>query len=279
MKIIRSPLVLKENLNKLENISLIPTMGNLHKGHLSLIKEAKKLSKNIILSIFINPIQFNSKHDLENYPRTLKQDINLLKDSGVTVLFTPSTKDIFPAKIDLSYKMPIISNELCGKTRTGHFKGVITVLDRLFNLTNPSYAIFGKKDYQQLYLIKKFVFDSKLPIKIIEAPTIRNISNLALSSRNNLLIDKDINNAVGLYKKLKICAESVLNGVKIHDAELVAKKELTKEGWKIDYFEIRRQADLKKPSINDSRLVVLGAGFFGNVRLIDNIEFCIPSTI
>ena len=279
MKIIRSPLVLKENLNKLENISLIPTMGNLHKGHLSLIKEAKKLSKNIILSIFINPIQFNSKHDLENYPRTLKQDINLLKDSGVTVLFTPSTKDIFPAKIDLSYKMPIISNELCGKTRTGHFKGVITVLDRLFNLTNPSYAIFGKKDYQQLYLIKKFVFDSKLPIKIIEAPTIRNISNLALSSRNNLLIDKDINNAVGLYKKLKICAESVLNGVKIHDAELVAKKELTKEGWKIDYFEIRRQADLKKPSIKDSRLVVLGAGFFGNVRLIDNIEFCIPSTI
>ena len=279
MKIIRSPLVLKENLNKLENISLIPTMGNLHKGHLSLIKEAKKLSKNIILSIFINPIQFNSKHDLENYPRTLKQDINLLKDSGVTVLFTPSTKDIFPAKIDLSYKMPIISNELCGKTRTGHFKGVITVLDRLFNLTNPSYAIFGKKDYQQLYLIKKFVFDSKLPIKIIEAPTIRNISNLALSSRNNLLIDKDINNAVGLYKKLKICAESVLNGVKIHDAELVAKKELTKEGWKIDYFEIRRQTDLKKPSDIDSKLVVLGAAFFGKVRLIDNIEFCIPSTI
>jgi pantoate--beta-alanine ligase len=279
MKIIQSLSVLRKNLNELDNISLIPTMGNLHKGHLSLIKEAKKLSKNIILSIFINPIQFNSKHDLENYPRTLKQDINLLKDSGVTVLFTPSTKDIFPAKIDLSYKMPIISNELCGKTRTGHFKGVITVLDRLFNLTNPSYAIFGKKDYQQLYLIKKFVFDSKLPIKIIEAPTIRNISNLALSSRNNLLIDKDINNAVGLYKKLKICAESVLNGVKIHDAELVAKKELTKEGWKIDYFEIRRQADLKKPSINDSRLVVLGAGFFGNVRLIDNIEFCIPSTI
>ena len=279
MKIIRSPSALRESLNNLENISLIPTMGNLHEGHLSLIKEAKKLSKNIVLTIFINPIQFNSKHDLENYPKTLKQDIGLLKDIGVAILFTPSTKDIFPKKINLSYKMPIISNELCGKTRTGHFKGVITVLDRLFNLTNPSYAIFGKKDYQQLYLIKKFVFDSKLPIKIIEAPTIRNINNLALSSRNKFLIDKDINNAVGLYKKLKICAESVLNGVKIHDAELVAKKELTKEGWKIDYFEIRRQADLKKPSINDSRLVVLGAGFFGNVRLIDNIEFCIPSTI
>ena len=118
-----------------------------------------------------------------------------------------------------------------------------------------------------------------MPIKIIEAPTIRNINNLALSSRNNLLIGKDINNAVGLYKKLKICAESVLNGVKIHDAELAARKELTKEGWKIDYFEIRRQADLKKPRNIDSRLVVLGAGFFGNVRLIDNIEFCIPSTI
>ena len=279
MKIIRSPSVLRENLNNLENISLIPTMGNLHEGHLSLIKEAKKLSKNIVLTIFINPIQFNSKHDLENYPKTLKQDISLLKDIGVAILFTPSTKDIFPKKPNLSYKIPIISNELCGKTRTGHFKGVITVIDKLFNLIKPSYAIFGKKDYQQLYLIKRFVFDSKLPIKIIEAPTIRNINNLALSSRNSLLNNKDINNAVGLYKKLKICAESVLNGVKIHDAELIAKKELTKEGWKIDYFEIRKQADLKKPSYNDSKLVVLGAGFLGNVRLIDNIEFCIPTTI
>jgi pantoate--beta-alanine ligase len=279
MKIIQSPSVLRENLNKLENISLIPTMGNLHEGHLSLIKEAKKLSKNIILSIFINPIQFNSKHDLKNYPRTLKQDISLLKDAGVTILFTPSTKDIFPKKINLTYKMPIISNDLCGKTRKGHFKGVITVLDRLFNLTKPSYAIFGKKDYQQLYLIKMFVFDSKLPIKIIGAPIIRNIKNLALSSRNNLLNDKDINNAVGLYKKLKKCTESVINGVKIYDAELIAKEELTKEGWKIDYLEIRRQTDLEKPTEMDSELVVLVAGFFAKVRLIDNIEFCIPSTI
>jgi len=279
MKIIRSPSVLRENLNKLENISLIPTMGNLHEGHLSLIKEAKKLSKNIILSIFINPIQFNSKHDLKNYPRTLKQDISLLKDAGVTILFTPSTKNIFPKKINLTYKMPIISNDLCGKTRKGHFKGVITVLDRLFNLTKPSYAIFGKKDYQQLYLIKMFVFDSKLPIKIIGAPIIRNIKNLALSSRNNLLNDKDINNAVGLYKKLKKCTESVINGVKIYDAELIAKEELTKEGWKIDYLEIRRQTDLEKPTEMDSELVVLVAGFFAKVRLIDNIEFCIPSTI
>ena len=279
MKIIRSPSVLRENLNNLENISLIPTMGNLHEGHLSLIKEAKKLSKNIVLTIFINPIQFNSKNDLENYPKTLKQDIGLLKDIGVAILFTPSTKDIFPKKINLSYKMPIISIALCGKTRTGHFKGVITVIDTLFNLIKPSYAIFGKKDYQQLYLIKKFVFDSRLPIKIVGAPTISDINNLALSSRNSLLNDKNVNNAVGLYKNLKKCAESVMNGVKIYDAELIAKKELTKEGWKIDYFEIRRQTDLKKPSDIDSKLVVLGAGFFGKVRLIDNIEFCIPSTI
>jgi pantoate--beta-alanine ligase len=279
MKIIRSLSVLRENLKKLEDISLIPTMGNLHEGHLSLIKEAKKLSKNIVLTIFINPIQFNSKHDLENYPRTLKQDINLLKDIGVVILFTPSTSDIFPTKINLSYKMPIISNELCGKTRTGHFKGVITVIDRLFDLIKPSYAIFGKKDYQQLHLIKKFVFDSKLPIKIIGAPIIRNKNKLALSSRNNLLNDKDINNAVGLYKNLKKCAESVMNGVKIYDAELIAKKELIEEGWEIDYLEIRRQTDLKKPSDMDSELVVLGAGFFAKVRLIDNIEFCIPSTI
>jgi pantoate--beta-alanine ligase len=279
MKIIQSSLELKENLNKLENIFLIPTMGNLHEGHISLIKEAKKLSDNIILTIFINPIQFNSKNDLESYPRTLSQDIDALKGTGVSILFNPSTEDIYPTNPNLLYKMPIISNELCGETRTDHFKGVITIIDRLFKLIKPSYAIFGKKDYQQLYLIKRFVFDSKLPIKIIEAPTIRNINNLALSSRNSLLNNKDINNAVGLYKKLKICAESVLNGVKIHDAELIAKKELAKEGWKIDYFEIRRQVDLKKPSYNDSKLVVLGAGFLGKVRLIDNIEFCIPTTI
>ena len=279
MKIIQSSLELKENLNKLENIFLIPTMGNLHEGHISLIKEAKKLSNNIILTIFINPIQFNSKNDLESYPRTLSQDIDALKGTGVSILFNPSAEDIYPTNPNLSYKMPIISNELCGEIRTDHFKGVVTVIDRLFKLIKPSYAIFGKKDYQQLYLIKRFVFDSKLPIKIIEAPTIRNINNLALSSRNSLLNNKDINNAVGLYKKLKICAESVLNGVKIHDAELMAKKELAKEGWKIDYFEIRRQADLKKPSYNDSKLVVLGAGFLGKVRLIDNIEFCIPTTI
>jgi pantoate--beta-alanine ligase len=279
MKIIQSLSVLRKNLNELDNISLIPTMGNLHQGHLSLIKEAKNLSKNIVFTIFINPIQFNSKQDLENYPRTLQQDINLLKKTGVTILFIPSVKDIFPVKPNLSYKMPIISNELCGETRIGHFKGVITVIDRLFKLVKPSYAIFGKKDYQQLYLIKRFVFDSKLPIKIIEASTIRNINKLALSSRNNLLKAKDINRAVGLYEKLNICAKSVLNGVKIHDAELVAKKELAKEGWEIDYLEVRSQENLKKPSYNDFKLVVLGAGFLGKVRLIDNIEFCIPTTI
>jgi len=254
-------------------------MGNLHEGHLSLIKEAKKLSDNIVLTIFVNPIQFNSKNDLKSYPRTLIEDIKALKDKDVSILFNPSEKDIYPITPNLSYEMPNISNELCGKDRTDHFKGVITVIDRLFKLIKPSYAIFGKKDYQQLYLIKKFVFDSKLPIKIIDAPIIRNINNLALSSRNILLSNKDIKNAEELYKTLKICSELVLNGVKIYDAELVAKNKLSKKGWEIDYLEIRRQNNLKKPSYNDTKLVALGAGFIGKVRLIDNIEFCIPTTI
>tara|TARA_B100000795_G_scaffold267961_1_gene253902 strand:+ start:1733 stop:2572 length:840 start_codon:yes stop_codon:yes gene_type:complete len=279
MKIIKSVKELEDNLNKLENICIIPTMGNLHEGHISLIKEAKKLSNTIILTIFINPIQFNSKNDLKNYPRTLIEDIKALKDEDVSILFNPSEKDIYPITPNLSYEMPNISNELCGKDRADHFKGVITVIDRLFKLIKPSYAIFGKKDYQQLYLIKKFVFDSKLPIKIIDAPIIRNINNLALSSRNILLSNKDIKNAEELYKTLKICSELVLNGVKIYDAELVAKNKLSKKGWEIDYLEIRRQNNLKKPSYNDTKLVVLGAGFIGKVRLIDNIEFCIPTTI
>ncbi len=278
MKIIKSSLELKVNLNKIENILLIPTMGNLHEGHISLIKEAKKISKNIILTIFVNPIQFNSKNDLNSYPRTLNQDINLLKESGVSILFTPSVKDIYPKNPNLSYKMPLISNELCGKSRKYHFKGVITIIDKLFNLIMPSYAILGKKDYQQLYLIKKFVFETKLPINIIEAPTIRNKNNLALSSRNNLLVKNDIDKAANLYKQLKICAESISKGKKIYDAELIAKQNLIKEGWKIDYFETRTQTDLKKPSYNDLKLIILGAAFLGKVRLIDNIEFCIPTT-
>ena len=278
MKIIKSPSELKSNLAKKENIFLIPTMGNLHEGHISLIKEAKKLSKNIVLSIFINPIQFDSKNDLNNYPRTLSQDINLLKGKGVSILFTPSIKDIYPNEPKLSYKMPFISNELCGYSRKGHFKGVITIIDKLFNLIMPSYAIFGKKDYQQLFLIKKFISDSKLSIKIIEAKTIRDKNNLALSSRNSLLNENDVCKAKNLYKQLKVCAKSVAKGFDIEKAESKAKRQLKLEGWKIDYFEIRRQIDLKKPSYNDRKLIVLGAAFLGEVRLSDNIEFCIPTT-
>ncbi|MDA9210826.1 pantoate--beta-alanine ligase [Methylophilaceae bacterium] len=278
MKIIKLSLELEKNLKGLEDIILIPTMGNLHEGHISLITEAKKISNNIILSIFINPIQFNSKNDLESYPRTLDNDINLLNNTDVSILFNPSEEDIYQKNSKLSYKMPMISNELCGKSRPGHFKGVLTVIDRLFKLIKPSYAIFGKKDYQQLYLIKKFVLESNLSIKIIEAPTIRSTNNLALSSRNNLLSTKDISNAIGLYKQLQICASSVISGEKIYDAELNAKENLLKGGWEIDYFEIRRQADLKKPTCNDLKLVALGAGYFSKIRLIDNIEFCIPAT-
>ena len=273
MNIIQSPLKLKESLSSLENIFLIPTMGNLHEGHLSLIKEAKKLSDNIVLTIFVNPIQFNSKNDLKSYPRTLSQDVNLLKNTDVSILFNPSEADIYLENENLSYEMPSISNELCGEKRTNHFKGVIIVIDKLFKLIEPSYAIFGKKDYQQLHIIKKFVVESKLPIKIVEAKTIRNTQNLALSSRNNLLNDEAMNKASELYKQIKICAESVSTGTKFNKAEIIAKQNLMKEGWEIDYFEIRRQVDLKKPSYNDSKLVVLGAGFIHKVRLIDNIEF------
>ena len=278
MKIIKNLLELQSNLKKMENISLIPTMGNLHEGHMSLIEEAKKLSKNIILTIFINPAQFDSKEDLDSYPRTLKQDINLLKDSGVSILFNPSIQDIYPEKPSLSYNMPSISNELCGKSRKDHFKGVIIILDKLFNLIMPSFAIFGKKDYQQLHLVKKFVIDSNLPINIIDTPIIRNKNNLALSSRNSLIDDKNFNKAPYLYEQLKICAERVINGENFYNSELLSKKELIKSGWRIDYFEIRRQFDLSKPSYNDLSLVVLGAAFLGKIRLIDNIEFCIPRT-
>ena len=152
---VKSPKDLKKIVENLERIALVPTMGNLHKGHIELIKEAQKFSKNIVVSIFVNPIQFDSQKDLKNYPRSFVNDKKILKSLKVNYLFAPNAQDIYPSHPKLNYKLPEISNELCGASRPGHFLGVITVIEKLLNLSKPHYLVLGKKDYQQLYLIKK----------------------------------------------------------------------------------------------------------------------------
>ena len=256
------------------NLALIPTMGNLHDGHLELIKQAKNFAETIIVSIFVNPVQFNSLDDLKNYPRTLEKDIDVLTKLDIDILFTPSKKEMYPIKPTLSYSLPALSNELCGSSRPGHFEGVIIIIEKLFDLFKPDHVFFGKKDYQQLMLIKQFISDSKYNMTCHGIETVREKDLLALSSRNNLLSSKDKMMASTLYKILLEAIDQIKQISEIKQVEDTAVKKLTNLGWVVDYIEIRRQKDLLKPKMSDTKLVILGAAYYKSVRLIDNIEFC-----
>tara|TARA_B100000768_G_C11224771_1_gene352225 strand:+ start:251 stop:1090 length:840 start_codon:yes stop_codon:yes gene_type:complete len=275
MIIVKSPKDLKVIVRELEKIVLVPTMGNLHKGHIELIKEAQKFSKNIVVSIFVNPIQFDSQKDLKNYPRSFVNDKKILKSLKVNYLFAPNAQDIYPSHPKLNYKLPEISNELCGASRPGHFLGVITVIEKLLNLSKPHYLVLGKKDYQQLYLIKKFISDLSYPITIIEVETVRAKNQLALSSRNNLIKPELKDKSSDLYRSIYKLTKSVKNINNKLEQEQQIIQLLVQRGWQVDYLEIRRQLDLKMPVPGDTHLVVLVAAKLGKVRLVDNIEFCI----
>ena len=257
-----------------KKIALIPTMGNLHDGHLELIKKAKKFAETIIVSIFVNPTQFNSSDDLKNYPRTLEKDINILKNLDIDILFTPSEKEMYPNKPTLSFSLPSLASELCGVSRPGHFEGVIIIIKKLFDLFKPDHVFFGKKDYQQLMLINQFISDNKYNMTCHGIETVREKDLLALSSRNNLLSSKDKVMASTLYKILQEAINKIKQISEIKQIENNAIKKLTDLGWVVDYIEIRRQKDLLKPTMSDKKLVILGAAYYKSVRLIDNIEFC-----
>jgi pantoate--beta-alanine ligase len=254
-------------------------MGNLHAGHISLIKKAKNYASTIIVSIFVNPIQFTSQNDLKNYPRTLTKDIDILNKLGVDILFNPSEKDIYPSNPTLPYKLPPLAKQLCGASRPGHFEGVITIIEKLFSLFKPDHVFFGKKDYQQLMLIKQFISDKNYKISFHSVETVREQNSLALSSRNSLLNSAAKKIASTLFEILKEAIVELKKNHNINQAESFAVKKLTSLGWSVDYVEIRRQADLLKPSTNDKNLVILGAANYDDVRLIDNIEFCTDDTI
>jgi pantoate--beta-alanine ligase len=238
---------------------LVPTMGALHAGHQSLIKLGKDLGEKVIVSIFVNPLQFENKSDLESYPKTFEQDLQFAKEAGATAVFTPSESDIYPGQIE-KIEAGSIGDIFEGKSRPGHFSGVLTVVKRLFDLVNPRHAVFGEKDFQQLFLINKMVNDLKLPVNIVAAPTIRDSSNLALSSRNSRLSVED--------KKVAQVIYQALTQNNIEDARAFMKKV---DGFSLDYLELidEQSFTLATPDTKNKRLII--AGWVNQVRLIDNM--------
>ncbi len=272
MNILNSPEELAHWKAAHPNCAFVPTMGNLHEGHLSLVEQARLSGLPVIASIFVNPLQFGAGEDFERYPRTFDLDCAKLRSAECSAVFAPSVTDMYPQAQTYFVEPPALANELCGKFRPGHFRGMLTVVLKLFILVQPRVAIFGKKDCQQLALIRGMVEQMNLPIKIEAGETLRAEDGLALSSRNGYLSDAERQEATRLYLTLKHIADALALGRRdFEELEVQALDALYQYGWKVDYVSIRRQ-NLDMPAQEDSRFVVLGAAWLGKTRLIDNVE-------
>ncbi|KTF15767.1 pantoate--beta-alanine ligase [Pseudoalteromonas sp. H105] len=257
------------------SVALVPTMGNLHQGHFSLVEKAKTMADKVVVSIFVNPMQFGANEDLDSYPRTLNADKQGLAELGTDIVFTPSVETIYPNGLGAqSYvDVPDISMGYCGGSRPGHFKGVATVVTKLFNLVQPDFACFGEKDFQQLQVIKTMVRDLSIPVEVVGVATTREVSGLAMSSRNGYLSDQQKAVAANLFKTLTECATQLRAGQNDFLALCKqAKQTLNEAGLIADYFEIAQRDTLKSATVEDDRLVILAAAYLGNVRLIDNLQ-------
>ena len=259
-----------------EKLALIPTMGNLHEGHLSLIRIAKKHASKTISTIFVNPLQFGKNEDYDKYPRTHEDDIKKLNDEKCDILFLPvNNKEVFSNIEDIkTIHSGILGSELCGKIRPGHFDGVLTVVNKLFEIINPDVAVFGAKDYQQEILIRKMAVSLHPNIELIKAPIIRAENGIALSSRNNYLSEPELEMAANLYKSLYHSAQSYKKNVDLKTIISEAKNYLISKKLIPHYFELRDH-NLNKIDINqfEGKKVFLGSVTINNTRLIDNIEF------
>lgn len=258
-----------------ETVAFVPTMGNLHLGHITLIKEAVKRADHVVASIFVNPMQFGQNEDLDAYPRTLAADQQALAEAGAELLFTPTPEIIYPKGMDQQtfIEVPEISNQLCGASRPGHFRGVATIVCKLFNIVQPDVALFGRKDYQQLLVIKTMVEDLSMPIEIIGVETIREDSGLAMSSRNGYLSQSQKDQAARLKQVIDAMSASIKQGAKIEETIESATAELVQAGFSPDYLEVRSAKDLSKVTTGHDKLVILAAAYMGTTRLIDNLSF------
>lgn len=254
-------------------VVFVPTMGNLHEGHISLMEQARAHGDTVVASIFVNRLQFGAGEDFDKYPRTFQADCDKLAAAGVDVLFAPTEADLYPEPQQYLVDPPDIQHLLEGEFRPGHFRGVATVVLKLFNCVQPQAAVFGKKDYQQLMVLRNMTRQLALPIAIVGGETVRAADGLALSSRNGYLSPAERAEAPRLYAELNRIRDAIIGGRQDHSAlESAAGKALDDHGWKTDYVAIRRQADLLPPDSDASPLVVLAASRLGSTRLIDNLE-------
>lgn len=278
MEIISDILTLRLRLKREPYVVFVPTMGNLHEGHLSLIQIAKQKSGCLVASIFVNRLQFSRAEEFDQYPRTLTEDCGLLEKYGVDVLFVPEEKSIYPVQQEFLLEPLPMANLLEGSFRPGFFRGVATLVLKLFNLVQPQVAIFGKKDYQQLCIIREMVRQLNLPIEIDTAETVRAAGGLALSSRNRFLSDKERAEAVNLYKVLtKIKQEVEMGNKNFQSLQENAIEVLVGRGWKVDYISLRQCDTLFSIQADDRNMIILGAAQLGTTRLIDNLELSIRS--
>ena len=258
-----------------ERVGFVPTMGNLHAGHVLLTQEARRRAGAVVASIYVNPLQFGENEDFEGYPRTLDQDRAALEAQGVRILFTPTESEIYPRGADAqtTVEVPHLSDILCGKFRPGHFRGVTTVVNRLFNLVQPDVAMFGKKDYQQWLIVKTMVADLGMPVDVVGVETVREPDGLAMSSRNVYLTPSERKAAPMLYASLCMATERIRKSARIEtEVEAAVSAELKAAGFRLDYVALRRQEDFAVPAASDRRLVILAAAWLGRARLIDSVE-------
>jgi pantoate--beta-alanine ligase len=275
MQILRTAAALRAALAGETRTAFVPTMGNLHAGHMSLVDLARRRGQPVVASIFVNPLQFGAGEDFERYPRTLDADCEKLAAAGCDLVFAPDAAEIYPVPQTFVVQPPeALANDLCGAFRPGHFSGVATVVLKLFNLVQPHAAVFGKKDFQQLLVIRELVRQFNLPIDIVAGDILREADGLAMSSRNAYLGASERIQAAQLQRELAAVALAAQAGERDFEAlAATAARRLKMAGWRVDYVAVRDAATLQAPDADSARLVVLGAAWMGSTRLIDNLDF------
>jgi len=276
MQIIKSIPPLRETLKnwraKGETVAFVPTMGNLHAGHTRLVERAKSEADKVVASIFVNPAQFSAGEDFGAYPRTPDEDIEKLRETGADLLFMPDAQAVYPAGAATFVEVPGLSEILCGASRPGHFRGVATVVCKLFNLVQPDVALFGEKDFQQLAVVRRMVADLNLAVRVVGVPTVREPGGLAMSSRNGYLSEAEKQLAALLYQSLLAAQAALEAGGRDYRAIEAAQAEgLRGAGFRPDYFAIRG-LDLAEPGADETAWVILAAAWLGRARLIDNVQ-------
>jgi len=257
-----------------ERIAFVPTMGNLHEGHLKLVDAAKDQADRVVVSIFVNPMQFGANEDLDGYPKTPEADSAQLKERGCDLLFLPTVTDIYPpSENEVTFvEVPEISNILCGESRPGHFRGVTTVVAKLFNMVQPDVALFGEKDLQQLIILRRMTTELNFPVEIIGVPIVREADGLAMSSRNGYLNEAERAIAPRLHQIIQELAAKLKQGVSDYSLlEQATAAKIDASGFKCDYIVIRKVTDLGEPTVGEPQLAILVAAWLGKTRLIDNI--------